>query len=81
MYILIFYRSVNNTFYHGNVYIYRYILLYMRKRSIKLEKGKLELKDEFELIFEKTISKFGNGAKIDAPKEFLGRKVYVVLRK
>ncbi|MBU4069754.1 MAG: DUF2080 family transposase-associated protein [Nanoarchaeota archaeon] len=53
----------------------------MRKRNIKLEKGKLELKDEFELIFEKTITKFGNGAKIDAPKEFLGRKVYVILRK
>ena len=67
--------------YHRNIYIYLYIKLYMRKRSIKLEKGKLELKDEFELIFEKTITKFGNGAKIDAPKEFLGKKVYVILRK
>jgi len=66
---------------HRNIYIYLYITLYMRKRNIKLEKGKLELKDEFELIFEKTITKFGNGAKIDAPKEFLGRKVYVILRK
>jgi len=50
-------------------------------RAIKLEKGKIELKDEFELIFEKTITKFGNGAKIDAPKNLLGRKVYVILRK
>lgn len=50
-------------------------------RSIKLEKGKLVLKDEFELIFERTINKFGNGAKIDAPKDLLGRKVYVILRK
>jgi len=50
-------------------------------RTIKLEKGKIELKDEFELIFEKTITKFGNGAKIDAPKNLLGRKVYVILRK
>lgn len=50
-------------------------------RVIKLEKGKLELKDEFELIFERTITKFGNGAKIDAPKDLLGRKVYVILRK
>ena len=66
---------------HRYVYIYLYIKLYMKKRSIKLEKGKLELKDEFELIFEKTITKFGNGAKIDAPKEFLGKKVYVILRK
>jgi len=69
---------------HLNIYIYKYILLYMSKkplRSIKLEKGKLELKDEFELIFERTITKFGNGAKIDAPKDLLGRKVYVILRK
>lgn len=58
-----------------------YIIVYMPKRSIKLTKGKLELKDDFELIFEKEITKFGNGAKIDAPKEFLGRKVYVILRR
>ena len=79
MYILIFYAFI----FH-KVYIYKYIIVYMSKkplRSIKLEKGKLELKDEFELIFERTITKFGNGAKIDAPKDLLGRKVYVILRK
>jgi putative transposon-encoded protein len=53
----------------------------MSKRKIKLIEGKLELSDNFEFIFEKEITKFGNGAKIDAPKEFLGRKVYVVVRK
>ena len=68
-------------FNHRNIYIYKYIGLDMSKRKVVLEKGKLELKDEFDVIFEKTISKFGNGAKIDAPKEFLGRKVYVVVRK
>ena len=55
------------------------MLLYMAK--IKLAKGKIELVDEYELIFEKAITKFGNGAKIDAPKEFLGKKVYVIVRK
>lgn len=64
---------------HRNIYIYLYIKVYMG--HLKLEKGKIELKDEYELIFEKKITKFGNGAKIDAPKEFLGRKVYVVVRK
>ena len=39
------------------------------------------LKDEFEFFFEKVITKFGNGAKIDAPKELLGKKVYVIVRK
>ena len=56
-----------------------YIRVYMGQ--IKLAKGKIELKDDYELIFEKSITKFGNGAKIDAPKEFLGKKVYVIIRK
>ena len=29
--------------------------------------------------FEKTVTKFGNGAKIDAPKEHIGRKVVVLV--
>lgn len=66
--------------YHRNLYIYKYIFIYMA-RKITMEKGKIELKDEFELIFEKSITKFGSGAKIDAPKEFLGKKVYVIIRK
>jgi putative transposon-encoded protein len=33
------------------------------------------------MIIEKTVTKFGNGAKIDAPKELLGKKVYVIVRK
>jgi len=56
-----------------------YIKVYMGQ--IKLAKGKIEFKDDYELIFEKSITKFGNGAKIDAPKEFLGKKVYVIIRK
>lgn len=41
----------------------------------------MDLNDEIEIIYEKTITKFGSGAKIDAPKEFLGKKVYVLIRK
>ena len=29
--------------------------------------------------FEKSVTKFGNGAKIDAPKEHLGKKVIVLV--
>jgi putative transposon-encoded protein len=29
--------------------------------------------------FEKNITRFGNGAKIDAPKEHLGKKVIVLV--
>ena len=51
-------------------------------RTIGVRKGNLELKDNtVEIIYEKIITKFGNGAKIDAPKEYLGKKVYVLIRK
>lgn len=50
-------------------------------RKISLMKNKLEIKDEVEFLYEKTITKFGSGAKIDAPKEHLGKKVYVLIRK
>ena len=65
---------------HRKAYIYRYILVYM-SRKIKLEKGKLNIEDEITALYEKTITKFGSGAKIDAPKEFLGKKVYILIRK
>ena len=29
--------------------------------------------------FERTINKFGTGAKIDAPKDYLGKKVIVLV--
>lgn len=50
-------------------------------RNITIINNKLNMQDEIELVFEKTITKFGNGAKIDAPKEFLNKKVYVIIRK
>lgn len=34
-----------------------------------------------EGFFEKIVSRFGSGAKIDCPKQYLGRAVYVVVRK
>lgn len=30
--------------------------------------------------FEKTVSKFGTGAKIDCPKKFLGKVVIVIVK-
>lgn len=42
---------------------------------------KFELKDDIDFIYEKTITKYGTGAKVDAPKQFLGKKVYVLIRK
>ena len=48
---------------------------------------KVELKEENEIIvkniqayMEKTVTKFGSGAKVTCPKEFIGKKVYVIIK-
>jgi putative transposon-encoded protein len=50
-------------------------------RVIKMQGKKLHLTDDIEFVYEKVITKYGTGAKVDAPKNFLGRKVYVLIRK
>jgi putative transposon-encoded protein len=49
-------------------------------RRIALKDNKFRLTDDIDVVYEKTITKYGTGAKIDAPKQFLGRKVYVLIR-
>jgi len=49
-------------------------------RKIKLMDNKLNIQDEIEILFEKKVTRFGNGAKIDCPKEHIGKKVYVLVR-
>lgn len=48
-------------------------------RRIEIKRERLFLKDEILGFFEKVVTPFGTGAKIDCPKEFLGRRVYVVV--
>ena len=50
-------------------------------RKIELIKSKLKLIDEITVLFEKSVTRFGTGAKIDCPKEYIGKKVYVMVRK
>jgi len=49
-------------------------------RKIEVKKNKVNFEEEFEWMFEKKITKFGTGAKIDAPKEHIGRKVLVFVK-
>ena len=49
-------------------------------RKMKISNGTIEFKDKFERIIDKTVTKFGTGAKVDCPKEFIGRKVYLLIR-
>ncbi len=48
-------------------------------RRIEIEKGKLVLTEGVIGFFQKTVTKFGTGAKIDCPKEYLNNTVYVVV--
>jgi putative transposon-encoded protein len=50
-------------------------------RRIQIKRDRLILRDEVLGFFEKVVTPFGTGAKIDCPKEFLGRRVYVIIRK
>jgi len=49
----------------------------MSKVEIKT-KSELKLKN-IKGFLEKTVTKFGTGAKVDCPKEYLGKKVYLVI--
>jgi len=58
------------------MYIYLAIM-----RTLKIKNNELEMKDEIETIFQKTVTKFGNGAKIDCLKKYVGKEAYVIIRK
>jgi len=47
---------------------------------MKMIKSKLIL-DNVTLYFEKKITQFGNSAKIDCPKKFIGKKAIVVIER
>ena len=48
-------------------------------RKIELQpQNHLEI-DNVEGFLIRKVSKFGNGAKVDCPKEYLGRTVYLVV--
>ena len=47
--------------------------------QVRIEDGNLTLTDDVAKFFQRTVTPFGNGAKIDCPREFLGRKVYIVV--
>lgn len=50
-------------------------------RKIEVLNKKIKLSDDVEVLYEKTITPFGNSAKIDAPKRYIGKRVYVIILK
>ena len=51
-------------------------------RIIKVNKGKLLLKDEeVEGFLERVVTPIGTSAKADVPRKYLGKRVYVIITK
>ena len=40
-----------------------------------------QLTDNVEVFYEKKITRFGNSAKLDAPKKYIGKRAYVIILK
>lgn len=53
----------------------------MPRKVTAIAGGKIHLEDEVEEIFEKTITPYGNGAKIDSQKKFIGKKAIILILK
>lgn len=50
-------------------------------KKLTLTRARLVLSDEIEGFIRKKVTPFGTGAKVDCPKEFLGKFVYLVIVK
>jgi putative transposon-encoded protein len=50
----------------------------MRKKTEMVKATELRVTG-IEGFFKKKVTKFGTGAKIDCPKEYLGKTVYVIV--
>ena len=51
-------------------------------RRVTLNKGRLVLEEDEILGFlERRVTPFGNSAKVDCPKKYIGKRVYLVVCK
>ena len=50
-------------------------------RKVEVKKGDLTIKEKVEVIYERKITPFGNSAKVDAQKKYIGRRAYIIVLK
>jgi len=43
--------------------------------------GKINIKDDVEEIYEKRVTPYGNGAKLDSQKKHIGKRAYIIILK
>ncbi len=53
----------------------------MPRKVFAIKGGKLKIEEDVEEIFEKRVTPYGNGAKVDAQKKYIGRRVYMIIIK
>lgn len=53
----------------------------MARKVSAITGGKLKIEDNVEEMFEKVVTPYGNGAKIDSQKKFIGKKAIVLILK
>lgn len=62
--------------------VYKYIYGYtIMVREITIKNDDFKLSDKVETIIEKTITTFGNSAKADVPKKYIGKRAYIIILK
>jgi len=53
----------------------------MSRKVDAVSGGKVKITDEVEEIYERKITPYGNGAKIDSLKKYIGRRAFVIVLK
>ena len=48
-------------------------------RQIQIKTGDLTIKEKVIVIYERAITPFGNSAKLDAQKKYIGKRAYVIV--
>jgi putative transposon-encoded protein len=48
-------------------------------RKVLLNRRELKLTDKVLGFIEKRVTPFGTGAKVDCPKEYIGKRVYLII--
>ena len=72
---LIHHNPITDRFLYPHIYY-----IYIMKRVPVEFRSRLVI-EGMEGYIGKTVTRFGTGAKVDCPKEYIGRKVYLVILK
>jgi len=51
----------------------------MPRKVTAVSGGKIDITDNVLEIYEKKVTPYGNGAKIDAQKKDMGRRAYIII--